>query len=145
MINKTTVKTALFALTGTLFLVSGAVKAADATGTWTTEGGKSHVKISRCGENLCGNIVSLATPNDETGKPKTDHNNEDESKRTRPILGMQIVLGMAPNGDNFKGRLYNPEDGKTYTGYLKLTDDSHIEVKGCVMGILCKSQTWTRN
>ena len=65
-------------------------------------------------------IVWLKEPNDpDTRKPKTDKNNSDAAKRSRPLLGVQIVLGMKPAGaDKWTGQVYNAEDGKTYSGNL---------------------------
>ncbi len=42
------------------------------------------------------------------------------------------------------GVSYNPNDGKTYSGSLKLTGPDSLEVSGCVMSVFCKRQTWTR-
>jgi len=62
-----------------------------------------------------------------------------------PLLGVQIVLGMTPNGPNqWSGNVYNASDGKTYSGSFTMTGDNTAELKGCVMSIICKSQTWTR-
>ncbi len=49
-----------------------------------------------------------------------------------------------PDGSGFSGSLYNPNDGKTYSGSLKLTGPNTLEVAGCVMSVFCKRQTWTR-
>src|SRR6266513_2476862 len=83
---------------------------ADPIGTWLTEGGKSRVKVVDCGGALCGTIIWLREPNDpETGKPKTDKNNVDAGKRSRALIGVQIVLGMKPSGtaDKWSGQVYN--------------------------------------
>ena len=66
--------------------VAGAL-AAEPTGVWTAAEGKSRVKISKCGANLCGSVVWLREPNDETGKPKLDIHNADAGARGRPIIG----------------------------------------------------------
>lgn len=121
--------------------------AADPLGTWYTEGNDSEVRISKCGDALCGALVWLKVPNDPaTGKPKTDKENMDEAKRKRPLLGVAIVRGLKPSGtaDQWKGEVYNPKDGNTYTGYFTVTGPSTAELKGCAMGFICKSQTWTR-
>jgi uncharacterized protein (DUF2147 family) len=125
---------------------AGSALAADATGNWLTEGGKSRVKIADCGGALCGSIVWLKEPNDEGGKPKTDKNNPDAGKKTKPLIGVQIVLGMKPNGANkWAGQVYNAEDGKTYSGNITLTGDNALQLQGCALGgLLCKSQNWTR-
>jgi uncharacterized protein (DUF2147 family) len=112
--------------------------AADPLGTWYTAGKDSQV---------CGALVWLKHPNDpKTGKPKTDKENADASKTGRPLLGVEIVLGMKPDGkpNQWKGDVYNPNDGNTYTGYFTMTGPDSAVLKGCAMGFICKSQTWTR-
>lgn len=121
--------------------------AADLKGNWLTEEGKATVRIADCGAALCGTIVALKEPNDPaTGQPKTDKNNTDTGKRNRPMIGVQIVLGMTPAGaDQWKGQVYNAEDGKTYTGSLTLQNANTLKLQGCILGgIICKSSTWTR-
>jgi uncharacterized protein (DUF2147 family) len=121
--------------------------AADPHGTWLTEGGKSRIHIVDCGSALCGNIAWLKEPNDpETGKPKTDKNNSDTSKRSRPLIGVTIVISMKPAGaDKWSGEVYNAEDGKIYTGNLTMQSANALKLEGCALGgLLCKSQTWSR-
>jgi len=120
--------------------------AADAVGTWYTADKESQVKIVNCGGALCGTLVWLKQPIDPaTGRPKTDKNNADASKQGRPLLGVPIVLGMKPSGPNvWSGNVYNATDGKTYTGSFTMTSDNTADLKGCVLCILCQSQTWTR-
>ena len=125
---------------------SKTVTAADALGTWYTGDKESQVRIVNCGAALCGNLVWLKEPNDPaTGRPKTDKNNADHSKQGRPLLGVPIVLGMKPSGaGQWSGEVYNASDGKTYSGSFTLTGPNSADLKGCVLSILCKSQTWTR-
>ena len=73
-----------FLLAAGLCLAAPAL-AAEPTGVWSTAEGKSHVRVSRCGTNLCGNVIWLKVPNDEAGKP-TDlhfHMGGDVMKATR--------------------------------------------------------------
>jgi uncharacterized protein (DUF2147 family) len=138
----------LFA-TAALLVVTGAgsALAADPVGNWLTQAGSSRIRIADCGGALCGTIVWLKEPNDpDTGKPKTDKNNSDASKRNRPLLGVQIVLGMKPAGaDKWTGQVYNAEDGKTYSGNLTFTGGSSLQLQGCALGgLICKGQTWTK-
>lgn len=127
--------------------LADAALAGDPAGTWLTEGGKSRVRIGDCGGALCGTITWLKEPNDDAGKPKTDIRNADASKRSRPIIGVAIVLAMKPSGtpDKWAGQVYNAEDGKTYSGSLTLTGAATLKLEGCAMGgLVCKAQTWTR-
>jgi uncharacterized protein (DUF2147 family) len=134
--------TALFVLAG-----AGSVQAADPAGVWLTQGGNSRIRLADCGGAICGTIIWLKEPNDpDTGKPKTDKHNSDASKRTRPLIGVQIVLGMKPSGaDKWSGQVYNAEDGKTYSGNLTLNGGNALTLQGCALGgLLCKGQTWTK-
>lgn len=129
------------------FVTFGASTAfADVTGVWETVEGKSHVEISPCSDNkFCGKIIWLKEPNDENGKPILDTNNQDENKRGRQILGINLLKGLEKTGDNEwdDGYIYNPEDGQTYSSEMSLQDKDTLEVKGCVL-FICKSQTWKR-
>ncbi len=143
--------TAARAATMAIFLVgllgSCPSLAADPKGSWLTENGRSKIRIADCGGALCGTIEWLKEPNDpETGRPKTDKNNADTGKRTRPLIGVAIVLGMKPSGaDKWAGQVYNAEDGKTYSGNITLTGPSALKLEGCALGgLICKGQTWTR-
>jgi uncharacterized protein (DUF2147 family) len=122
--------------------------AGDVRGNWMTEQGKAKISIASCGAAICGNIVAMAEPNDPaTGKPKTDSNNPDAAKRTRPMIGVQIVVDMKPDtADKWSGQVYNAEDGKTYSGSITLVDAKTLTLKGCALGgLICKNQTWTRS
>jgi len=122
--------------------------AADPIGTWLTEGGRSRVRVADCGGALCGTLVWLKEPNDpDTGKPKIDKNNLDAGKRGRPLIGLNIMLEMKPSGspDRWSGQVYNPEDGKTYSGSLTVLGPASVRLEGCALGgLICKGQTWSR-
>jgi uncharacterized protein (DUF2147 family) len=118
--------------------------AADATGLWSTQGGRAQVSVARCGGNLCGAIVALAEPNDpETGRPKTDQNNSDPARQSRPLIGTQILLGMKPDGaDKWVGRIYDAQNGTTVSGSMMLNGASSLKLEGCALGgMVCRSQT----
>ena len=134
------------AVIGMSLLFGGAAFAGDPNGQWTAAEGKSRVRVAACGKNLCGTVAWLREPNDENGKPKVDKQNANASLRTRPLIGIPILLSMAPDGaDRWKGSIYNAEDGKTYSASFTLTGPNQAQVQGCVAAIFCKSQTWTRN
>ena len=129
------------ALVGASTLASFAV---DPIGTWRTEEDAT-VRVSNCGGALCATIVSIREPNDpQTGKPKTDIYNADASKRNRSIIGVQILMGLRPQGaNNWSGQVYNPEDGKTYDANVVLENADTLKVQGCVL-FICKTKIWTR-
>jgi uncharacterized protein (DUF2147 family) len=121
--------------------------AADPTGVWLTQPGTSRIRVADCGGALCGTIIWLKEPNDpDTGKAKTDKHNSDAARRSRPLMGVQIMLGMKPAGDGkWTGQVYNAEDGKTYSGNLTFSGGNSLQLQGCALGgLVCKSQTWTK-
>jgi uncharacterized protein (DUF2147 family) len=96
------------------------------------------VRIASCGSALCGHIAWVARPGG------TDTNNPDPAKRSRPILGLPILLTMQPKGSRWEGEVYNAEDGKTYSSNITLRSDNVLRIEGCVLGFLCGGETWTR-
>ena len=143
--------TRLLGKTGAVLLAVGSpiadANAHDLIGVWHTKDGLARVRIAKCAEDFCGAIVALKDPIDPaTGKPQTDTENEDATKRNRPVMGLQVVIGMKPAGaGKWSGRLYSPEDGKTVSGDLMLKDANTLTVQGCLLGgLLCRAETWTR-
>ncbi len=122
-------------------------QAADPLGTWLVGDKKGKIRIVNCGGALCGNLIWLAEPNDPaTNQPKLDDKNGDPNKRSRPLIGIPVVLSMKPSGaDKWEGQVYNSRDGQTYSGSFTMTGANTAELKGCVAVVLCKSETWTRS
>jgi uncharacterized protein (DUF2147 family) len=132
-----------FALT-----LAASAHAAEPFGTWLTGDKKGKIKIVNCGGALCGTLVWVAEPLDpETNAPKTDKNNSDASLRSRPLIGIPIVLSMAPAGaDKWEGKVYNSRDGGIYSGSFTLTGPNSADLRGCVAGgLICKTDSWTRS
>jgi len=145
-IIRTTAAVGISAIALALVVIAPA-RAADPLGTWLVGDKKGKVRIVNCGGALCGNLVWLAEPNDPaTNQPKLDDKNADAGKRSRPLVGIPIVLNMKPNGpDKWDGQVYNSRDGQTYSGSFTLTGANSAELKGCVAAVFCKSETWTRS
>ena len=121
---------------------------ANPLGVWLSGSGKSHVKVAPCSNDkakLCGEIVWLRSPLGEDGKPRRDRHNDDESLRSRPLIGIQVLTDMEDEGDDEwgDGDIYNPEDGETYDAEMEFIDRNTLKVSGCVW-FLCKTQTWKR-
>ena len=141
--------TAVIAAAMSLGAAVSVAKAKDpAFGVWWTEEKDSRIEIAPCGDggkSACGNIVWLAEPNDDNGKPKHDINNEDEVLKARPIIGLPLIQGFSNDGPGKweDGSIYDPRDGKNYSSNMEIQDDGTLEVEGCVL-FLCKGTTWTR-
>jgi uncharacterized protein (DUF2147 family) len=117
----------------------------DPSGIWLTQAGDARIHVSRCGGGICGRIVWLRDPIDSrTGQPQVDDKNPNPALAQRPIIGLSIFIGMQQSGANkWSGRIYNADDGQTYTAHVTVPSDSALEVQGCV-GVFCGGETWTR-
>ena len=117
----------------------------DPSGVWLTQAGDARIQVSRCGGGICGKIIWLRDPIDNnTGQPQLDDKNPNPALARRPMIGLSIFIGMQPSGPRkWSGRIYNADDGQTYTAHVNLQNDRVLEVQGCV-GVLCGGETWTR-
>jgi len=134
-------KTSMIAAAALVALVTTPALAGDPTGVWLRANGNSKIRIDNCGSALCGTVVWEKNPRKDTYNP-------DASLRDRPITGVRVLLGLKPSGtpDQWKGEVYNADDGKTYTGYITLEGANALKLQGCVLGgLICKSDTWSRS
>ena len=130
----------LTSLTAAAFAETGA----DPSGVWLTEAGDAKVQVAPCGNALCGTIVWLKQPNDPaTGKPQVDDKNPDPAKARRPVLGLNLFVGMKPDGSQWSGRIYNADDGKTYASTVSLQGGKALKIEGCLL-MFCGSETWKK-
>jgi len=97
-----------------------------------------HLCIENCGNSFWGAVAWEQTPG-------IDNKNPDATKRGRPTLGMPVLLDMKPVDPNkWSGKIYNSEDGQTYSSNISLASPDVLRVQGCVLGILCGGESWTR-
>ncbi|MGW9231162.1 DUF2147 domain-containing protein [Pseudorhizobium sp. NPDC055634] len=105
-------------IAATLVLSAGLANAAEPLeGNWKTASGET-AAISKCGGAFC---VTL---------------------KTGQHAGKQIGK-LAGTGDTYTGEITDPAANKTYSGSGTVSGNS-LKMKGCVMKVLCKTQTWTR-
>ncbi|MFZ2448705.1 MAG: DUF2147 domain-containing protein [Syntrophobacteraceae bacterium] len=135
--------------------IPGALSPGDAMlGLWITEERDARFEIYKCGIDYCGRISRLREPyyppTDKRGLGgllKMDRRNPDPALRNRPLLGLTIFEGFRYEGGNtWRGRVYNPEDGKTYKCRFSLSDNGdRLKVRGYIgVVLLGRTQTWTR-
>ena len=64
------------------------------------------------------------------------------------VVGTQLFSEMKVNGDQLKGKVFDPESKKTYNGKVSYkADTDEIVLRGSLdkAGLLGRSQTWKRN
>lgn len=87
-------------------------------GNWRTQSGANAV-ISSCGGSFCIKITS------------GEH------------AGKQIGRVSHSSGNKYTGTVTDPGNGKQYSGNAIVSGNS-MKLSGCVAGILCRSQNWSR-
>ena len=149
------IRTAAAILLAVFLLASvayGAEEADAILGLWNIPDNEAQFEIYKCGEDYCGKITYMEEPNyppnDKLmpGRPKVDRENPDPQLRSRPMLGMPLMEGFRYEGNNtWRGRIYNPEDGKTYRCKLSLDIKNRLNVRGYLgIVLLGRTQRWTR-
>ena len=127
--------TALSALT----LAGQAHAAQPIAGRWLTEDGSAIVQVGPCGSTVCGRIATILKA--KPGAPTVDANNSDAALRSRPILGLPILTGFTDGGSDWRGKIYDPRNGKTYKSIVSRAADGTLAVKGCI-AFICQTQVW---
>ena len=86
---------------------------------------------------LSGRVIALMEPvylpEDEfgpAGAPRRDDNNPDEALRSRPMLGLNLLSNYRFDGKRWRGDLYDPEGGGTYTSRLWVDAGGDLRVRG---------------
>jgi uncharacterized protein (DUF2147 family) len=105
-------------LAGAVVLSAGLAHADEViVGNWKTVAGDT-AEIAPCSGGFC---VTL-----KTGK----------------FAGKKIGT-LSGTGGTYTGEITDPANDKTYSGSGTVSGSS-LKMKGCVLKVLCKSQTWTR-
>ncbi|MEO6607648.1 MAG: DUF2147 domain-containing protein [Aestuariivirga sp.] len=130
----------------TLLAVSMPAQAADsaAFGDWALSTGQLVVRAAPCGgNNVCANVIWLPEPNNADGTPKLDLKNPTQSLKSRHLIGMPVLEGMVPAGNNtWRGRVYSSDDGAYYRATATVNGDK-LHVKGCWV-VFCKDLYFSR-
>ncbi len=135
---------------GTFLLALGALVTAaipalasePVTGRWVTAEKDGVILIAPCGKSLCGTIERFLVPPPQ-GLDQRDVNNPDAKLRTRKLLGMPILSGFAADGEVWRGKIYDPKNGKSYRSIIRRKGPNVLEVKGCI-GPFCQTQVWKK-
>jgi uncharacterized protein (DUF2147 family) len=93
-------------------------------GVWLRAGHVERLEFFDCDGRLCAK-GDLPTPD---GSP--------------PPLILRNAEKTGPN--QWKGELYNPENGKLYSGKITLNTPNQLTLTGCLIAFLCQSETWTK-
>ena len=129
-----------------IMLVSLTASAQDVVGKWKLDDGTAIVEVYKQGDVFNGKIVWLENPTEEDGTPAKDGNNPDPKLRSRELIGLNMLSGLAKSGAEYKGgSIYDPGNGKTYNCSMKVEGDV-LKVRGSLdkRGLLGRTMDWFR-
>ena len=145
----------LFLLILSAMTTSYAAQSDDILGVWNNEEKDGKIEIYKCGGKYCGKIVWAKEPNYPAGStegtpgtPRLDNHNPDAAKRSRPILGLQIVNDFIFAGDDVwkGGTVYDPKSGNTYRGKMMLVSPNELDLRGFIgIPLFGRTTTWRRS
>jgi uncharacterized protein (DUF2147 family) len=122
-------------------------------GVWNTDKHDAKLEFFSCGDKVCGKIIWVKEPkyihekDGPVGTTKTDRKNPDPALRNRPVLGLQIMQGLTPKGNNkwADGACYDPETGKTYKCKMQLTSSGKLKMRGYIgISLIGRTMVMTR-
>lgn len=138
-----------------LAVAAGATPADDPRGRWVTANGNLEVEISACGKALCGKAVKVLG-----NRSMTPGGGEMKPADGRPVLGMQILSDFLPQHEaaadqaapaerEWRGQIYNREDGKSYACQMRVSTQSQARgelILHAYVGLplFGKTQRWQR-
>lgn len=114
--------------------LAGTASAEPLLGTWRTapddNGNSGLVQVAPCGAQLCGQLVKAYGP--------------DGAEIPSPNLGRHIISETkAVGGGEYRGKVFAPDNGKTYNSKLVLAGD-RLSVSGCVLGFCREGGVWQK-
>ena len=125
-----------------LLLLLPTIPSSPLTGDWITSD-QSVVRVYTC-ENtqLCVRVVTIGRKD----APRLDVNNPDGGQRARPLCGLTIGTGFAPDGTDAAkdGKIYDPLSGKTYSAKMERSGDA-LKLRGFIgISLLGRTEVWHR-
>lgn len=131
-----------------LAIAFGAVVVAETPGVvgrWRNEAGDAVIALSIASD---GTLLGVGAPGG-ANPDRRDVNNPDPNLKGRKLLGAPILWGFKPdNEDKTKwvdGRIYDPDNGKTYDCKLRL-EDGELHIRGYVgISLFGRTTVWTRD
>jgi uncharacterized protein (DUF2147 family) len=117
-------------------------------GKWTTiddetDEPKSVVDIYEKNGEVFGKIVKLFRKPGEDPDPICDDCDEDDPRHNKKVIGMDILLSMKKDGDEYAGgTILDPKIGKVYRCRI-WREGNELKVRG-YWGPFFRTQTWKR-
>lgn len=102
-------------------------------GRW--KNGKMEVLIAPCGANLCGTVVKASAAQQAKAERGSDTD----------LIGARLIKNIEQTGPNtYRATVFVADRNIYARGTIDQVSNDRLHVRGCVLGIICKSKTWDR-
>jgi uncharacterized protein (DUF2147 family) len=93
------------------------------------------IEIAPCGGDLCGTVVKASPLQQEKAE---------RGSGTR-LIGSRLITEIEPTGPGtYTGRVFAADRNVHANGVVHQLSPTELEVKGCVMMVICKSRVYER-
>lgn len=124
-----------------IMLAAGAIAQEPGTpsplsGNWRNPSGSVTIHIGNCGATTCGVVIGA------TAEAVADARDSGYPG----LVGMSLLRGgRAARSGQWRGTIFVPDMGRSFSAHIDLLDPNHARVTGCLWrDFFCKSQTWQR-
>jgi len=102
-------------------------------GRW--KNGRMEVVIAPCGASLCGTVVKAS----EKQRARAERGSGTE------LIGARLIERIEKTGPNsYRARVFLADRNMHASGTIRQVSRDQLKVRGCVLGLICKSKTWDR-
>lgn len=102
-------------------------------GLWRNPSGTAIIAIAPCGPVLCGKVVWASA-----------RGQREVAAHAPKVVGTTVLTNVKPRGERWTGNLYIPDDNIHVSARLQPLTARQMKLTGCIIGIFCRSQVWTR-
>ncbi|MFV0280031.1 MAG: DUF2147 domain-containing protein [Rhodoblastus sp.] len=111
----------------TVVAAAAPAAALDPWGLWVRKESGTVFDFYNCAGKLCAKIVSV-------GKAEE-----------KEVIGTVILRNAVKDEEGvWRGDIFNAEDGKIYKGGVTVEKPDELELEGCLVKYLCKTEVWKR-
>ena len=117
-----------------LLALTAAQSPASIEGYWKNPIGSAIIAIAPCGNALCGKVVWASA-----------RGQREAAKGARDVVGTTVLTGLRYSSGHWAGRMFIPDDNIDVSAKLRPLGDGKLKLTGCgLMGLICRTQIWTR-
>jgi uncharacterized protein (DUF2147 family) len=102
-------------------------------GHW--KNGHMEIVIAPCGRALCGTVVKASAKQQAKAQRGTG----------TELIGARLITNIRPAGpQTYRASVYLADRDMNASGTIRQVAPDRLNVKGCVLAVICKSTNWDR-